>query len=139
MPTIKGESSTDASATITTDSETEPPFPSEGAGEASQHVLENSVTESTTITSGPDEMHPQLANSDISYCNNSVGEIIGWTLAGVSTVLFVSLTINIIMLWVYKKGQSKDNNNVESPVYEMEGNPCYEASNLRRIAVTAGE
>ena len=32
------------------------------------------------------------------------------------------------MLWVYKKRQAKDNN-VESRAYEMEGNPCYEASN----------
>ena len=77
--------------------------------------------------------HPQEANG--SAINHSV---IGWTLAAISTVLFImSLTINIIMLWVYKKRQSKDNN-VESTMCEMEGNPCYEASNLKQTADTSG-
>ena len=59
----------------------------------------------------------------------SVREAIAWTLAATSTVLFIgSLTVNITVLWVYKKRQAKDNN-VESRAYEMEGNPCYEASN----------
>ena len=84
-------------------------------------------------------MHPQLANSEFSCRNTGVWPVIGWSVAVGSTVLFVvSLTINIIMLWVYKKRQSKDNN-VESPMYEMEGNPCYEASNLRQTADTTGQ
>ena len=52
-----------------------------------------------------------------------------WTLAAVSTVLFIGLlTVNITVLWVYKKKQVKDDNHVESREYEMEGNPCYEVS-----------
>ena len=40
-------------------------------------------------------------------------------------MLFIgSFTVNITVLWAYKKRQAKD----ESRVYEMEGNPCYEAS-----------
>ena len=67
----------------------------------------------------------------------SVREVIAWTLATVFAVLlFFLLTINIIMLWIYKKRQCKDNN-VEITMCEMEGNPCYEA-NLKKTADTAG-
>ena len=59
----------------------------------------------------------------------SAREVIAWALVAILTVLFIgSLTVNITVLWVYKKRQDKDNN-VESRAYEMEGNPCYEASN----------
>ena len=57
-------------------------------------------------------------------------EVIAWTLAATSTVLFIgSLTVNITVLWVYKKRQAKDYNVESRGQYEMEGNPCYEASN----------
>ena len=69
-------------------------------------------------------------------CFTSVREGLAWALAAVFVVLFVgSLTINIIMLWIYKKRQSKDNN-VETAMCEMENNPCYEASNLKQAADT---
>ena len=55
----------------------------------------------------------------------TVRESIAWTLAAVVTVLFLfSLTINITLLWVYKKRQTS----VKTPACEMEGNPCYEAT-----------
>ena len=86
--------------------------------------------------------HDHVADEKMGtlICNHtvSVNEILGWTLAAVSMVLFVvSFTINVIMLWVYRKRQSKDNN-VESPMYEMEGNPCYE-SKLQQSADTTGQ
>ena len=35
------------------------------------------------------------------------------------------------MLWLrYKKRQAKDNYNVEVSMYEMDGNPCYEAASM---------
>ena len=75
-----------------------------------------------TETSAP----PSSNHTNDSF--TSVREVIAWTLAATSTVLFIgSLTVNITVLWVYKKRQAKDNN-VESRAYEMEGNPCYEAS-----------
>ena len=60
-------------------------------------------------------------------------EAVAWTVAAVSMVLFVvSLAVNITMLWLrYKKRQAKDNN-VEAPMYEMEGNPCYEAASVKQ-------
>ena len=95
-----------------------------------------------SITSNGAEKPPRV---EASTMNNilldkrfaGVREIIGWSLAAVSTVLFiVSLTINIIMLWVYKKRQSKDSN-VETPMFEMEANPCYEVTTLQQTADTA--
>ena len=135
--TTTSESSTEQPPTASvTDSETEPFFPCEGVGEPCD--LENSaipLTDTNAITSGFD-MHSKLANSEI---NTGISEVLGWSLAAVSTALFfASLASNIIMLWVYEKRQSKDNN-VETPMYKMEGNPCYEASNLKQIAATAGE
>ena len=54
-----------------------------------------------------DSFYHTLAANEVS---TGVREVIAWTLAAVSTVLFVSsLTINIIMLWIYKKRQRKDN------------------------------
>ena len=78
----------------------------------------NATETSSTLTSSN--------HTNDSFTN--AREVIAWTLAAVSTVLFIgSLTVNITVLWVYKKRQAKDNN-VESRAYEMEGNPCYEAS-----------
>ena len=72
--------------------------------------------------------------SGSSRYNIIVRESVAWTVAAVSMVLFVvSLTVNITMLWLrYKKRQTKDNN-VEAPMYEMEGNPCYEAASMKQI------
>ena len=63
----------------------------------------------------------------------NVRETVAWTVAAVSMVLFVVLlTVNITMLWLrYKKRQAKKNN-VEAPMYKMEGNPCYEAASMKQ-------
>ena len=102
------------------------------------------VTESSTTVGGvrqPSQpTHSVMETFDHAAKERlpSVREVIAWTLAVASTVLFVgSLTINLIMLWIYKKRQSKDNN-FETAMCEMEGNPCYEASNLKKTADTAG-
>ena len=72
----------------------------------------------------------------------SVREILGWTLHACMAAVSIYCVIHyqhrcIIILWVYKKRQSKDNN-VETPMYEMEGNPCYETSKRKQIPDTAG-
>ena len=68
-----------------------------------------------------------------------VREAVAWTVAAVSIVLFVVLlTVNISMLWLrYKKIQTKDNN-VEAPMYEVEGNPCYEAASMKQTTDSTG-
>ena len=107
------------------------------------------TTESSTSTSGHDVLQPLQTTDSIIDSNNchtlsanssftSVREVISWSLVAVSSFLFVGLlTINIITLWIYKKRRSKDNN-VETAMCEMEGNPCYEASNLKKTADIAG-
>ena len=77
--------------------------------------------------------------SGSSRYNIIVREAVAWTVAAVSMVLFVvSLTVNMTMLWLrYKKRQAKDNN-VEAPMYEMEGNPCYEASSMKQTTDSTG-
>ena len=86
-----------------------------------------------SLTSGKNVSH------NLKLSLTSVREAVAWTVAAVSMVLFVvSLTVNITMLWLrYKKRQAKDNN-VEAPMYEMEGNPCYEAASMKQTTDSTG-
>ena len=98
-------------------------------------TTESTVTKSMAINVIT-EMGSLTAGKNVSDNLNSpltgVRESVAWTVAAVSMVLFVvSLTVNITMLWLrYKERQAKDNN-VEAPMYKMEGNPCYEAASLK--------
>ena len=59
----------------------------------------------------------------------TVKEYIAWALAAVVTVLLLlSLIINIILLWIYKKRQTT----VKTPAYEIEGNPYDEAAKVNQ-------
>ena len=113
-------------------------------------VAMSSTTERAVTTTGPPlhadknlitQMGPTTSGMNISDNINLVcaREAVAWTVAAVSMVLFfVSLTVNIIMLWLrYKKTQAKDNN-VEAPMYEMEGNPCYEAASMKQTTDSTG-
>ena len=104
----------DVSACVMTISVQQPSTTLEQYGEISA----TAVTEScTTVAVGVAGQPSQPTHSVMETFDHaakerltSVREIIAWTLAAVSTVLFVSsLTINIIMLWIYKKRQRKDN------------------------------
>ena len=85
------------------------------------------ITEMGSLTSGKN------VSDNLNLSLIGVREAVAWTVAAVSMVLFVvSLTVNITMLWLrYKERQAKDNN-VEAPMYEMEGNPCYEAASMKQ-------
>ena len=78
-------------------------------------------------------------SDNLSLSLTGVRESVAWTVAAVSMALFVvSLTVNITMLWLrYKKRQAKGNN-VEAPMYEMEGNPCYEAASVKQTTDNTG-
>ena len=93
----------------------------------------NVITEIGSLISGKNAS--ETLNSPLTC----VREAVAWTVAAVSMVLFVaSLTVNITMLWLrYKKRQAKDNN-VETPMYEMEGNPCYEAASMKQTTDNTG-
>ena len=93
----------------------------------------NVITEMGSLTSGKN------VSDNLNSPLIGVREAVAWTVAAVSMVLFVvSLTVNITMLWLrYKKRQAKDNN-VEAPMYEMEGNPCYEATSMKQTTDSTG-
>ena len=94
------------------------------------------TTESAVTKSMPTKFN---VSHNLNLSMTSVREAVAWTVAAVSMVLFVVLlTVNIIMLWLrYKKRQAKDNN-VEAPMYEMEGNPCYEAASMKQTIDSMG-
>ena len=96
-------------------------------------MLTKCITEMGSLTSGKN------ISVDLNLSPTSVREAVAWTVAAVSMVLFVVLlTVNITMLWLrYKKRQAKDNN-VEAPMYEMEGNPCYEAASMKQTTDSTG-
>ena len=110
----------------------------------------SSTTKSTVTTVTTSVVPSHLADSTgldfLIPCMNvgdsltGVREAVAWTVAAVSMVLFVlSFTVNIIMLWLrYKKRQAKDNS-VETPTYEMEDNPCYEAASVKQTTDSTGE
>ena len=109
----------------------------------------SSTTKSTVTTTTTSAAPSPLANStgldflipcmDVGDSLSCVREAVALTVAAVSMVLFVvTLTVNITMLWLrYKKRQAKDNN-VETPMYEMEGNPCYEAASMKQTTDSTG-
>jgi hypothetical protein len=75
----------------------------------------------------------------ISYtCDSSVSlrEIIAWVLVVILTVLFIGL-LSVVLLQMCKKRQARDTSTDNStPKYEMEGNPCYEATAVKQTTDT---
>ena len=58
----------------------------------------------------------------------SASEVVAWILVSILTVLFTGL-LSVVLLWMFKKRQARDTSTDNStPQYEMEGNPCYEAT-----------
>ena len=51
-----------------------------------------------------------------------------------TTLFIVSLSINLIVLavWHYKKRKTRDKN-IKASEFEVEGNPCYEATEMKKI------
>ena len=66
----------------------------------------------------------------------SPSEVVAWVLVSILTVLFTGLlSVNMIMLLLYKKRQDRDTEGRERK-YEMEGNPCYEATAVKQTTDT---
>ena len=67
--------------------------------------------------------------------HSSRGMTLSLSIAITMTTLFiVSLTINMMVLAarLYKKRQARDNNTKVSE-FEVEGNPCYEATEMKQM------
>ena len=108
--------------------------------------IESAVTllNSMTTTAIPPQAYDITQMVSSTSCKNvctivtgQVREAVAWTVLWQLGCLYGSVCcithcqLNITMLWLrYKKRQAKDNN-VETPMYEMEGNPCYEAANMK--------
>ena len=66
----------------------------------------------------------------------SVSEVVAWVLVSILTVLFTGL-LSVVMLWIFKKRQARETSTDHStPKYEMEGNPCYEATAVKQTTDT---
>jgi hypothetical protein len=62
----------------------------------------------------------------------SLREILAWVLVVILAVLFTGL-LSVVLLWMFKKRQARDTSTDNStPKYEMEGNPCYEATAVKQ-------
>ncbi len=84
-----------------------------------------SIQDSTTEETTEEQQTTQLQCSVIS-----LSELIAWILVSILTVLFIRLlSVNVIVLWFYKKRQERATEGRESK-YAMEGNPYYEATDL---------
>ncbi len=66
----------------------------------------------------------------------SLREIIAWVLVIILMVLLTGL-FSVVLLWMFKKRQARDTSTDSStPKYEMEGNPCYEATAVKQTTDT---
>ena len=73
-----------------------------------------------------------------STCDSSIflREIIAWVLVIMLTVLFIGL-LSVVLLWMFKKRQAKDTStDNNTPKYEMEGNPYYQATAVKQTTDT---
>ncbi len=92
--------------------------------------LQDSITDETT-----DERHitPTESNTKLSV---SLSEVVAWFLVSTLTVLFTGL-LSVVLLWMFKKRQARDTSTDNStPKYEIEGNPCYEATAVEQTTDT---
>ena len=66
----------------------------------------------------------------------SPSEVVAWALVVILGVLFTGL-LSVVLLWMLKKRQARDTSTDNTtPKYEMEGNPCYEATAVKQITNT---
>ena len=66
----------------------------------------------------------------------SPSEVVAWVLVVVLGVLFTGL-LSVGLLWMFKKRQARDTSTDNTtPKYEMEGNPCYEATAVKQTTDT---
>ena len=66
----------------------------------------------------------------------SLSEVVAWVLVSILLVLFTGL-LSVVLLWMFKKRQARNTSTDNStPKYEMEGNPCYEATAVKQTTDT---
>ena len=92
----------------------------------------------TKTAAGDSDLSSTTESSTINIRDTiNIRELAAWILMVVFAVMFfVSVTGNILVLWVYKKRQAGNNCNVLSSKYEMESNYCYEATAMKQTRDT---
>ncbi len=67
----------------------------------------------------------------------ALSEVVAWVLVSILTVLFAEL-LSVVLLWMFMKRQAIDTSTdrQQTPKYEMEGNPCYEATVVKQTTDT---
>ena len=76
-----------------------------------------------------------MVNTCTCHRSVSVREVVAWVLVSILTVLFIGL-LTVIVLWLFKKRQSRGIDE-RAPKFEMEGNPCYEATAVKQTTDVA--
>jgi hypothetical protein len=100
-------------------------------------VTKDRVIEATTSVTNE---RPTTDSTAIGTCTSdssvSLREILAWVLVVILAVLFTGL-LSVVLLWMFKKRQARDTSTDNStPKYEMEGNPCYEATAVKQTTDT---
>ena len=62
----------------------------------------------------------------------SIREVVSWVLVGILSVLFTGLLTVLVLQWLVKKRQLNRDTHNKTSKYEMEGNPCYEANQVKQ-------
>ena len=94
--------------------------------------------DSEATSSVADETPTNSTATRTCTCDSSVStrEILAWVLVVVLGVLFTGL-LSVVLLWMFKKRQARDTSTDNTtPKYEMEGNPCYEATVVKQTTDT---
>ena len=67
-------------------------------------------------------------------CSESVStrEVVSWALVCILSVLFTGLLTVLVLQWLVKKRQLNRDTHNKTSKYEMEGNPCYEANQVKQ-------
>ena len=94
--------------------------------------IQDNITEETT-----EERQTAQIKSNTNKPSVSLSEVVAWVLVSILTVLFTGLLSVVLLLWMFKKRQARDTSTDNStPKYEMEGNPCYEATAVKQTTDT---
>ena len=65
----------------------------------------------------------------------SLSEVVAWVLVSILLVLFTGL-LSVVLLWMFKRMARDTSTDNSTPKYEMEGNPCYEATAVKQTIDT---
>ena len=71
--------------------------------------------------------------ADTCTCScSSTREVVSWALVGILSVLFTGLLTVLVLQWLVKKRQLNRDTHNKTSKFEMEGNPCYEANQVKQ-------